>query len=577
VTETVTIEIKGSSFIHALMFSTVMQNIIQVENLLLRASDSRFLLTGNWLSIQKFRDHFKKLMVGELSEHAISDLEETAISYPESERTVPINTTDTIVPSFSPDESATIQPSHSSTVIIERPELREDVSEESVGGISAKESNLNPDILALMEKTGAYQHSAVSYDLQTMTVNIDCDDATEKEKIKEELFTAYRELMMGGKLREHSVSVSDVQQASAIVEEYNKTFNHTYFKYDADKREIKCLSNDARQMQHVKKRFSDTPQRSASAQWSASAHSSTSAHSSASTKSVFIDLPKVSRRVTIKFDDIVTEKVDAIVNAANNHLAHVGGVAAAIDRASNGEVQKASTKLISQCRSVSTGDAVATTSGGSLNCTMVIHAVGPKANQHTDKCGVLLKNACTSALTLAERFQVKSISFPPISSGVFGVSKELVANVMLSTLCSYKCSSPSLLTDVRIVIIDDPTYQVFLNVFHRERQQLESLLGVETELSLVNKYHSNDSSAIPTTIATTSTLKFNLEMVANDPLTQQLTKKPLQGADQQEKKHFDAKRQTNFSAAVTLPNKSLPPSTKEEKKETDSELSQYFI
>ena len=548
-TEKVTIEIEaGSPFVQAILLSKDTTQLIEREELLMTDSGSRYAIEGNWLSIERFREHFKQLMTEELCQHAKNKSLSELLSHDDLSQ--PVHT----------DELTSSPPESASTVV-----------EDSDSGISAKASNLNPDVLALMEKTGAYQHSAVSYDLQTTTINIDCDDATEKGKIKEELFTAYRELMMGGKLKEHSVSVSDVQQASTIVDEFNKTFNHTFFKYDAEKGEIKCLSTDARQMQHIRKRLNASI---ISASNSTSGNNSTSGKSFISTTSVFIDLPKVSRRVTIKFDDIVTEKVDAIVNAANNYLAHVGGVAAAIDRASNGEVQKASTKLISQCRNVPTGDAVATTSGGSLNCTIVIHAVGPKANQHTDKCGVLLKNACTSALTLAEQFQVKSISFPPISSGVFGVSKELVANVMLSTLCSYKCSSPSLLTDVRIVIIDDPTYQVFLNVFHRERQQLESLLGVETELGLVNKYHSNDSSAIPTTIATTSTLKFNLEMAANNPLTQQLIDKPLQ-ANQQGKKSFDAKRQTNFSAAVTLPNKSLPPSTKEEKKETDSELSQH--
>jgi len=44
---------------------------------------------------------------------------------------------------------------------------------------------------------------------------------------------------------------------------------------------------------------------------------------------------------------------------------------------------------------------------------------------------------------------------------------------MLSTLCSFKSSSPALLNDVRIVIIDRPTFEVFLNVFHREQQSLD--------------------------------------------------------------------------------------------------------
>jgi len=425
--------------------------------------------------------------------------------------------------------------------------------------ISAKGSNLNPDVLALMEKTGAHQHSAVSYDLQTMTINIDCDDATEMEKIKEELFTAYRELMMGGKLREHSVSVSDVQQASAIVNECNKTFNHTYFKYDTEKGEIKCLSADACQMQHIRKWLNASLQ---------SVHNSVTVYSSTPSKSIFIDLPKISRRITIKLSDIINEEVDAIINAANDRLQHFGDVAAAIDKASNGDVQKASNHLISQHGSVATGDAVVTTAGGRLKCHMVIHAVGPIAYQHKQYCGPLLKSACNNAMIIAEQFECKSISFPPISSGEFGVSKELVANVMLSTLCSYSCSSPSLLTDIRIVIIDDPIYQVFLNVLHRERQRLESS---ETELGLVNKYN---SSTIPIT-ATTS--KFNLEMATNELLSQQFTNKPLQGTDQQEKRSFNTKRQTNFSAAVTLPSKSLQPSTKEEKKELASELSQSLI
>ena len=118
---------------------------------------------------------------------------------------------------------------------------------------SAKISSLNPDVLALMQKTRVYQNSALLYDLQTATINVDCDDATEKEKIKEEFHTVYTELMTGGKLEEHAFPVDDVQQANAIVDEYTKIFSHTYFRYDPEKKEIKCLSSDARQMQNVQR------------------------------------------------------------------------------------------------------------------------------------------------------------------------------------------------------------------------------------------------------------------------------------------------------------------------------------
>ena len=89
----------------------------------------------------------------------------------------------------------------------------------------------------------------------------------------------------------------------------------------------------------------------------------------------------------------------------------------------------------------------------------------PMASQHKDQCGPLLHNVCVNSMILAQCNKAKSISFPPISSGIFGVSKELVANVMLSTLCSYVCSDPELLNDVRIVIIDEPTFDVFLKLF----------------------------------------------------------------------------------------------------------------
>ena len=324
--------------------------------------------------------------------------------------------------------------------------------------INAKDlqSSLNPDILALMQKIGAYQHSAWSYDVQTETINIDCDDPTTKEKDKEELFTAYREIMMGGKLKEHTFPIDDIQQANVIVDECSKTFNYTYFKYDSEKKEIKCLSTDARQMQNVRRRF-------------------TSMKNAPKVKLVYLDLPKMSRKVTIKLGDITEEEVDVIVNAANDRLMHAGGVAAAIDKASYGAVQRESSELIKETGTLPTGEAILTTAGGKLKCNFVVHAVEPKAYKHKDQCGPLLRNACVNSMLLAQRYKAKSISFPPISSGIFGVSNELVANVMLTSLCSYPCSDPELLNDVRIVIIDEPTFDVFLKIFNKEKGNLELL------------------------------------------------------------------------------------------------------
>ena len=414
----------GSSFFQALMSSSEMTQLTADEQLLIQQRNNKYTISGNWLSIQNFRERFRQFMINELKKH---EREGFAGLFTSSSETI----------------ESTAHP---------KTEAPEDTSSDKC--ISAKGSSLNPDVLALMQKTGAYQHPALSYDLQTATININHDDPAEKEKIKEELFVAYRNIMMNGKLKEYVFPVEDLQQAHTMVDECMKAFNHAYLRYDSEKKEIKCLSTDARQMQNVRRRLKNMKK-------------------DPKVKSVSIDLPKKSRKVTIKLGDIIEEEVDVIVNAANDRLMHAGGVAAAIDKASYGAVQKESSKIIEQTGTLPTGQVVITSAGGNLKCKLVVHAVGPIASQHKDHCGPLLHYACVNSMLMAQHNKAKSVSFPPISSGIFGVSKELVADVMLSSLCSYTCDDPELLNDVRIVIIDEATYDVFLKFFHKEKGNLE--------------------------------------------------------------------------------------------------------
>ena len=122
----------------------------------------------------------------------------------------------------------------------------------SDGSVSSEP--LNPDVLALMKKTKTYQHPALSYDVETATINIYCSDLTQREKIKEKLFTAYKDLLMSNKLKEYALSIDNVQDENAImvVKKCTATFSHTYFRYDSEKKEIKCLSTDAEEIQNVK-------------------------------------------------------------------------------------------------------------------------------------------------------------------------------------------------------------------------------------------------------------------------------------------------------------------------------------
>ena len=74
--------------------------------------------------------------------------------------------------------------------------------------------------------------------------------------------------------------------------------------------------------------------------------------------------------------DLTEEKVDAIVNAANEHLAHGGGVAGAIVRRGGREIQEESYAWVRQ-HGPAGHDKPALTGAGKLPCKAVIHAVGP--------------------------------------------------------------------------------------------------------------------------------------------------------------------------------------------------------
>ena len=326
----------------------------------------------------------------------------------------------------------------------------------SDGNSSCEE--LDANVLALMKKTAVYRHPALCYDIQTATISIYCSDPTQKEKIRKELITAYQ--VTNGNLQTHTFSVDDKQQASVIVNECTEAFNHTYFQYYPEKKEVLCLSTDAQQMQDVTAKVKLIKQDFNSLKDS-------------NMKLMTITSPASSRKVTIKCANIVEEEVDIIVNAANNNLKHDGGVAADINKASGNAIQRECTKLMYKTKpAIAAGDVIKTTAGGRLKCKLVIHAVGPVISLHPDQCESLLKKACIKAMDAAINVKATSISFPPIRFNVSDVPTDLVANVMLSTLCSYRCH-PAFLSDVRIVIADRPTFEVFLYIFRKEKQNLK--------------------------------------------------------------------------------------------------------
>jgi O-acetyl-ADP-ribose deacetylase len=169
------------------------------------------------------------------------------------------------------------------------------------------------------------------------------------------------------------------------------------------------------------------------------------------------------QRLEIIHGNLLTQKVDAIVNAANAHLQHGGGIAGLIVAQGGYEIQEESDAWVTKHGPVSHAEP-AFTSPGSLPCKYIIHAVGPVWGEGDEDHK--LEQAIAGSLRRAESLGLSSIAFPAISTGIFRFPKERAARIFMSTLQNFFEKDPlSPLNLIQIVLYDLSTFKVFLTAF----------------------------------------------------------------------------------------------------------------
>ena len=159
--------------------------------------------------------------------------------------------------------------------------------------------------------------------------------------------------------------------------------------------------------------------------------------------------------------DITDSEVEAIVNAANNHLWMGAGVAGAIKRKGGKSIEDEAMEKgpIQVGRAVITG-------AGKLKAKYVIHAAVMGQDLLTNEELIIM--ATRSSLEQAEKSRLKSIDFPALGTGVGGFPIDKCAELMIAEAMSFLKSSTHL-KKVGFVLFDEASYRIFVKTLKKMR------------------------------------------------------------------------------------------------------------
>ncbi|MCL1463409.1 GUN4 domain-containing protein [Argonema galeatum] len=166
----------------------------------------------------------------------------------------------------------------------------------------------------------------------------------------------------------------------------------------------------------------------------------------------------ISSRIAIVKGDITKQQVDAIVNTTDLYFSGSGAVDAAIHRAAGDELREECVRLEGCAR----GKAKIT-NGYNLPARWVIHTVGPLwvRGSNNEDMMLVLAQCYRNSLALAEKYSIRTIAFPAISTGELGFPMKLASRIAVSEVKGFLESNTSV-EKVVFVCFEQKSYDCYL-------------------------------------------------------------------------------------------------------------------
>jgi O-acetyl-ADP-ribose deacetylase len=182
------------------------------------------------------------------------------------------------------------------------------------------------------------------------------------------------------------------------------------------------------------------------------------------THDIEITVDQVSSIFRLTQGDITQQTTDAIVNAANSQLILGARVAGAIRKNGGLTIQQECNAIIKLNGVIPVGS-TAITHAGDLMSKYVIHAIGPIWSDYSESKSIaLLKDSVDNSLNYLNKreYKINSITFPAISTGIFGFPKKLAASTIISTIFQFLSKSAyQTQKTVQICLFSEEDFQIF--------------------------------------------------------------------------------------------------------------------